>query len=224
VQITAFFLESVVSFPAMTNVPLNPSPQFGTAEYVGTPGGDHCQHCHQPIGPTYYRVNTWMACPSCADKARSDLGQESSGAFVRATAFGFGAAALGLALYAAFMIATKLSIGYASLAVGWMVGKAMITGSGGITGRKYQIVAAVLTYAACTLARVPLYYTPGLSAADAGRLIFEALVFPLTRFGNNLVGGLLGIVILFVGVSIAIRMTAAKPLVIDGPFENTVRP
>jgi len=209
----------------MTNIPLNPSPQFGTAEYVGTPGGDHCQYCHQPIGPNYYRVNTSMACPSCADKARSDLGQESSGAFVRATAFGFGAAALGLVLYAAFMIATKLSIGYASLAVGWMVGKAMIS-SGGITGRKIQIVAAVLTYAACTLARVPfsIYYTPGLSAADAGRMIFEALVFPLTRFANNPVGGLLGAVILFVGVSIAIRMTAAKPVVIDGPFENTVRP
>ena len=216
----------MVSFPAMTNVPLNPSPQFATAEYVGTPGGDHCQYCHQPIGPTYYRVNTSMACPSCADKARSDLGQESSGAFVRATAFGFGAAVLGLALYAAFMMATKLSIGYASLAVGWMVGKAMITGSGGITGRKYQMVAAVLTYAACTLARVPLwiYYTPGLSAADTGRLIFEALVFPLKRFGDNPFGGLMGAVILVVGVSIAIRMTAAKPLVIDGPFENTVRP
>jgi hypothetical protein len=167
-----------------------------------------------------------MSCASCADKARTDLGQDSSGAFMRAAIFGFGAAAVGLALYAGFMIATKLSIGYAALAVGWMVGKAMIAGSGGTAGRKYQIVAAFLTYLACTLARVPLwiYYTPGLSAADTGRLIPDALIFPFTRFANNPIGGLLGGVILFVGVSIAVRMTAAKPLVVDGPFENAVRP
>jgi len=210
----------------MTNGSLGPSPQFGTAEYVGTPGGDHCQYCHQPIGSTYYRVNSAMACPSCADKARTDLGQDSGGAFIRAALFGLGAAALGLALYAAFMIITNISIGYASLAVGWMVGKAMMKGSGGIAGPKYQVVAAVLTYPACTLARIPLWihFTPGLSAADTVRLIPHALIFPFTRFGDNPFGGLMGAVILFVGVSIAVRMTAAKPMVIDGPFENTVRP
>lgn len=208
----------------MTNASLNPSPQFGTAEYAGIPGGDHCQYCHQPIGSTYYRVNGSMSCPSCAEKARTDLGENSSPAFLRAAVFGFGAAALGLALYAAFMIATKLSIGYASLAVGWMVGKAMITGSSGMGGRKYQIAAAVFTYVGCTLARVPLwiYYTPGLSSSDLSRLIPAALVFPFTRFADNPLGGVLGSVILFVGISIAVKMTAGKPLVIDGPFENKV--
>lgn len=166
-----------------------------------------------------------MSCASCADKARGDLGQDSGGPFMRASLFGLGAAAVGLALYAGFMIATKLSIGYASLAVGWMVGKAMIAGSGGTAGKKYQIVAAVLTYAACTLARIPLwiYYTPGLSSADTVRLIPNALTFPFTRFGDNPFGGVMGAVILFVGVSIAVRMTAAKPVVIDGPFDNAVR-
>ena len=209
----------------MTNASLNPSPQFGTAEYVGTPGADHCQFCQQPIGSTYYRVNGAMSCPSCADKARTDLGQDPGGAFMRAAMLGLGAAALGLALYAVFMIATHLSIGYASLAVGWLVGKAMMKGSGGIAGRKYQIVAAVLTYAACTLARIPVWiqFTPGLTAADAVRLIPEALIFPFARFSDNPLGGLLGAVILFVGVSIAVRMTAGKSLVVDGPFANTVR-
>jgi hypothetical protein len=101
----------------------------------------------------------------------------------------------------------------------------MMKGSGGIAGRKYQIVAAVLTYAACTLARIPVWiqFTPGLTAADAVRLIPEALIFPFARFSDNPLGGLLGAVILFVGVSIAVRMTAGKSLVVDGPFENTVR-
>jgi hypothetical protein len=101
----------------------------------------------------------------------------------------------------------------------------MIQGSGGITGRKYQIVAAVLTFAACTLARVPvwIHFTPGYTPADAVRLIPEALVFPLTRFGRDPLSGALGAVILFVGVSIALKMTAGKALVVDGPFDNSVR-
>ncbi|HYM77649.1 MAG TPA: hypothetical protein VE377_16875 [Candidatus Dormibacteraeota bacterium] len=209
----------------MTDSSLTPSPQFGTAEYVGTPGGDHCHFCHQPIGATYYRVNASMACPSCADRVRTELGFDSASAFTRALLFGVGAAALGLVLYSAFMIITRISIGYASLAVGWMVGTAMIKGSGGIAGRRYQIVAAVLTYVSCTLARIPvwLHYTPGLSIFDV-RLIPDALIFPFTRFGDNPFGGVMGLVILFVGVSIAVRLTAPKAVVVDGPFDNSVKP
>jgi hypothetical protein len=214
----------VLLFPTMTDTNLSPSPQFGTAEYVGTPGGDHCHFCHLPIGGTYYRVNTSMSCASCAEKVRTELGFDTGSAFVRSTLFGVGAAVLGAILYAAFMIITHLSLGYAALAVGWMVGKAMIKGSAGITGRHYQIVAAILTYVACNLARVPvwIHFRPELSS-EIGTLIGDALIFPFTRFSNNPLGGVIGLVILFVGVSIAVRLTAPKAVEINGPFENTVK-
>jgi voltage-gated potassium channel Kch len=57
-----------------------------------------------------------------------------------------------------------------------------------------------------------------------GRLIPHALIFPFARFGDNPFGALMGVVILFVGVSIAVRLTAAKAVEIDGPFENSVKP
>jgi hypothetical protein len=135
---------------------LSPSPQFGTAEYVGTPGVDHCQFCHQPIGTNYFRVHNATACAACADQARSQLARDTHAAFVRAVLFGVGAAVLGLILYAAFEIITSITIGYAALAVGWIIGKAMITASGGIGGRRYQITAVLLTYAAVSLAAVPV--------------------------------------------------------------------
>jgi hypothetical protein len=47
-------------------------------------------------------------------------------------------------------------IGYVSLAVGWMVGKAMMKGSGGLGGRRYQIAAVLFTYAAVSVAAVPI--------------------------------------------------------------------
>jgi hypothetical protein len=203
----------------------NPTPQFGTAEYVGKPGGDHCQFCHQPIGTSYFRVNNVMTCPSCAEKMRMELDLDTAGAFARSLVFGFGAAVLGLILYATFMIATGISLGYATLAVGWMVGKAMVKGSSGITGRRCQIAAAILTYVASTLARVPvwIHYRPEL-IGFIGTLIPRSLVFPFTRFADNPFGGVIGLVILLAGVSIAARLTAQKPVVIDGPIENSPQP
>ena len=135
---------------------LSPSPQFGTAEYLGTAGGDRCQFCHQPIGTNYFRINAATACAACADQARNQLAKDTHSAFARAVLFGVGAAVLGLILYATFEIITSITIGYAALAVGWIIGKAMITASGGIGGRRYQIVAVLLTYAAVSLAAVPV--------------------------------------------------------------------
>jgi hypothetical protein len=210
----------------MTDTSFNqPTPQFGTAEYLGKPGGDHCQFCHQPIGTSYYRVNAAMACPGCAQKAKLELDRDTTGAFGKSLLFGFGAAVLGLILYSVFMIASGISIGYATLAVGWIVGKAMAKGSGGVTGRRYQVSAAILTYLASTLARVPvwIHYRPEL-ISYLPTIIPRALIFPFTRFADNPVGGVLGLVILFVGLSIAVKLTAQKPLIVDGPFENAPQP
>jgi predicted outer membrane lipoprotein len=55
--------------------------------------------------------------------------------------FGVGGAILGLILYSAFGIITGLEIGYLPLAVGYIVGKAVGMGSGGVGGRRYQIAA-----------------------------------------------------------------------------------
>ncbi len=135
----------------------NPSPQFGTAEYVGKPGNDHCQFCHQPIAGDYYRINQAIACGDCAAKMRGMLATDSHAAYIRALVYGVGAAIAGMILYAVFEIATGLIIGYVSLAVGWMVGKAMMKGSNGVGGRRYQVTAVLLTYAAVSMAAVPVW-------------------------------------------------------------------
>ncbi|MGA3093120.1 MAG: hypothetical protein ABSD75_31375 [Terriglobales bacterium] len=134
----------------------NPSPQFDTAEYADLPGNDPCQFCHQPIAATYYRVNDALACTGCAEKMRGELAKDTHTAYVRGLLFGIGAAVVGMILYATFAITTGIVIGYLSLAVGWMIGTAMMKGSGGIGGKRYQITAAALTYAAVSMAAVPV--------------------------------------------------------------------
>jgi len=233
-----------------------PTPQFGTAEYVGTPGGDHCQFCHQPIGTTYYRTNDAMTCASCAEKMSRELAPDTHSAFVRAIAFGVGAALLGMVLYATFAIVTGIVIGYAALAVGWIIGKAMITGSKGIGGKRYQIVAVLLTYAAVSTAAIPIWIhyagqhkeakqtsqkqtndSHGTSDSDElrgtppsdrpsfvaaiGTLVALGLASPFLELTSDPLGGMIGLVILFVGMRFAWRFTAARAPAISGPFENT---
>jgi len=140
----------------MSNIS-NPTPQFGTAEYAGVPGTEHCQFCKQPIGRRYYRVNEAMACAACGGRVQYELPKDGHTQFVRGLIFGIGAAIVGLVLYATFAITTGLMIGYVSLAVGYIVGKGIKMGSRGAGGRKYQIAAVVLTYAAVSLAAVPVY-------------------------------------------------------------------
>jgi hypothetical protein len=239
----------------------NAAPQFGTAEYVGKTGNDHCRFCHQPIAAQYYRVNDGMACDACIEKLRSELAMDTHSAFMRALAYGAGAAIVGLTLYAAFAIVTGIMIGYVALAVGWMIGKAMKKGSGGVGGRRYQIAAILLTYAAVSMAAVPVWiHYAGVQkqrqaerqkladeqgqlgsgsgnprqAAPAqknpqpqmgigawlGRVALLGLASPFIEVWSNgpSAGWMIGLVILFVGMRFAWKITAAPPVTIFGPF------
>jgi hypothetical protein len=236
----------------------NPTPQFGTAEYLGSPGNDHCQFCHQPIAGSYYRVNDAMACSSCAEQMRGELAKDTHAAFVRGILFGVGAAIVGLALYATFAIVTGIVIGYASLAVGWMVGTAIMKGSKGVGGRRYQIAAVLLTYAAVSMAAIPIWIhyageqkanqtqqqrsesassdvaeqnQQSSSAAEKPRMTLGAWLVRVSLLGlaspflEIWEGGpsfswLIGLVILFVGMKFAWRITAGRPLEIFGPFDG----
>lgn len=149
------------------------TPQFTTAEYSGTSQGDRCVSCNQPITTRYFRVNTRMACESCAQELERQQPKDSHAGYVRGLLFGIGAAIVGLIFYAGFTIVTGIYIGYVSLAVGWLVGKAIMLGSKGIGGRRYQIAAVILTYAAVSLAAIPIaisYYVKAKPASQSIQL------------------------------------------------------
>jgi hypothetical protein len=263
----------------------NPTPQFGTAEYAGVSTQDHCKSCNQSIGSTYYRVNGVLSCAYCGEQAKLRGPKDSHQVFVRGLLFGIGGAILGLVLYSAFGIITGLMVGYISLAVGYIVGKAMMKGSNGVGGRRYQIAAVLLTYAAVSIAAVPISISqypkqqkaqkqnlvkhdplagatsaagdqasqPGTAASVAapddsadssaagsavpaqstptdkpkigfgaalGMLALVGLASPFLELQHPL-HGIIGLVILFVGIRIAWKLTAGTPMSILGPFNKS---
>jgi hypothetical protein len=203
-----------------------------------------------------------MVCPSCADRAKRELPQDSHAAFVRGLLFGLGGFLFAFIAYSAVGILLQgWTIGYLSLAVGWMIGKAMMMGSRGVGGRRYQMLAVLLTYAAVSMAAIPItlvamrsenaaavrtnsqeasssssetesaeqqpapaskssardHHMSSMAALGTLALIGLASPFYGLQDGFN---GVLMLIILFVGMRFAWRMTAGRAgVVINGPFE-----
>ena len=132
------------------------TPQFDKVEYAAAPGTNTCVLCGQPISGTYYRINGEQACSGCVEREQAAQ-RDSAANYSRALMFGIGAAIIGLIAYATFEIVTGWIIGYLSLGVGWFIAKAMLIGSKGMGGRKYQFTAVLLTYAAVSMAAIPLW-------------------------------------------------------------------
>jgi hypothetical protein len=236
---------------------MSDTPQFGTAEYQPKAGVDACKTCGQTIIGKYFRVSGAMTCPSCADLTARGLPTDTHGAYVRGILFGVVGAILGMIIYSVFAIATGFTIGYVSLLVGYIVGRAILMGASGMGGRRYQIAAAVLTYAAVSISAVPisLYLSskddakkpavtesaaqpadatvvleenpspnepePAPSAVNLlgamAFLVVLGLASPFLELSES-ASGLIGLVILFVGIRIAWRMTGGNNIQITGPY------
>ena len=196
------------------------TPQFVTAEYRKETPAQLCGQCGRKIGIRSFVLNSKLVCDRCASAANPTA--KNHAVFARSLVFGIVAAILGLAAYASFTIVTHVYLGYVALAVGWLVAKAMMMGSRGVGGFRYQIAAMTLTYAAISLASIPILLVKVLQdAADngtttqiewgnvAGRLVGWGIASPFLELKAG-IWGMVGFVILLVGLRIAFRMTAEK--------------
>ena len=220
----------------------NGVPQFATAEYSTQSAATVCKSCEKSISGAYYRVNGVPVCGSCVQRIKDQAPVDSHSAFVRGICFGIGGAILGLALYAGFALATGWIVGFVSLAVGYIVGKAIVFGSRGAGGRRYQIAAVLLTYIAVSMAAVPIAISqqmkqrsaqqqaqagdptsaakPRMSPLKAlGVLTMVGLASPFLDLSNPM-QGVIGLIILVVGLRIAWRLTGGRAVSIVGPIND----
>jgi uncharacterized protein (DUF983 family) len=197
------------------------TPQFTTAEYPSGQSNLACAACRQPLNGSYFKIKGAPVCTACTEKIRAQTPRDSHGAFARALVFGIAGALIGSALYVVCALATGLVIGWVSLAVGFIVGKAMRLGSRGVGGRRYQIVALLLTYLAVSLSTVPIAIEQARHGPIGGKAVAELAMLgvasPILDLADP-VHGLIGLVILFVGLRFAWRFTAAPTLIVSGPY------
>ena len=143
--------------PAPTDRPKANDLQF---DHVVPAGGLTCVACKRPIDREYYHVGGKNICAACkaqveAELARNAVKRRSGGAMVRAAIFGLGAAVAGAILYYGVIALTGLEIGIVAIVIGYMVGYSVRKGAA-VGGRRFQILALVLTYFAVGLAYTPM--------------------------------------------------------------------
>lgn len=134
-----------------------------TFDASGAPDAVSCANCGASLRSWYHMVGESMTCSKCRYAAEAQsAGGTGAGALFRAIGFGAGAAVVGAVGYYAFVKITDIEWAMLTALVGIGVGMAVRVGSRGHGGRKYQIVALVLTYFAMAGAYLP-FIAAGLS-------------------------------------------------------------
>lgn len=166
------------SHPIDFSAPVTSAPPSGVR--AAAPSAT-CAKCAAPITGYYYENAGAVYCPQCKRLAEEASGAAASGGGLgRATLFGLGAAIVGAFGYWAFVKITDFEWALVSIAVGILVATAIRKANGNRGGRRFQILAVVLTYLAIGGAYVPFE----LEGASEGRARHAAST-PSDRAGST---------------------------------------
>ncbi len=115
--------------------------------------GSRCTSCQTPLDSEYFDVSGQHVCRACSEKVvYQGATLRGMGTLVRAGAVGVVAAVLGAVAYFAILAVSGYEIGLVAIAIGYMVGYGVRLGTRGRGGRRFQVLALVLTYWAIGLA------------------------------------------------------------------------
>jgi len=129
-----------------------------------------CALCHTPFEAEYFDVGGQQICRACSDNvAYQTATPREMSTLVRAGAAGFVACILGGVLYFAVVAISGFEVGLVSIAIGYMVGYGVRLGTRGRGGRRYQVLALVLTYWAIGLAYSSLAIKAVFDARSEGK-------------------------------------------------------
>jgi hypothetical protein len=209
---------------------------FERAEFDGqAPPTLACAFCNKPLAGQYWQIATRPACEQCRGSIARELDSSRSGqSFLRALGYGSLAALVGCIGWIAIEKLFHVQIGFVAIGVGYLVGKAVRKGSGGLGGKRYQALALALTYAAIALASLPELLEAVRQRADASSgaasgapslsgwalLLGIALASPFLQGTENIIG----LFIIGIGLYEAWKYTRAVPVEVLGPFSAAVPP
>lgn len=136
---------------------------YETSGDQGTP----CANCNGSLGEQYWQWQTRPVCATCRATISETLAaSQSKKAFGRAVVLG-GLTALGCGIaYAVFVAVTDYQLALLTIGIAFVVAKVLRHCSKGVGGRKYQVLALVLTYFASAMGYAPAIISGFREGAD----------------------------------------------------------
>ncbi len=134
-----------------------------------------CSKCNAPIRMYYYHVDGETACSTCklsVERASGGPGRSGPG-MLKAVLYGLGAAIAGAMIYYAVMEYLNIEIGIVAILIGYMVGHAIRNATSGQGGRRFQILAAGLTYLAVAMAYAP-FSLRGITGSEQASAVADS--------------------------------------------------
>ncbi|HUO50883.1 MAG TPA: LIM domain-containing protein [Gemmatimonadaceae bacterium] len=149
-----------------------------------------CSSCGKAITDEYFHVNGRPLCADCRTKVLGaaealQARSKTTAVFLRAAVWGFGAAIAGAAIYYGVMKFLDLEIGIVAILIGWMVGRMIQKATQHAGGRRYQVLAAGLTYVAVALAYAPFAVEGAVKAARRESAVKHAVSVDSVRVGTD---------------------------------------
>jgi hypothetical protein len=204
-----------------------PELQFDRATYAAPSAGGAaavapCGGCKRPLADQYWKWHRLLVCETCRDGLDAKLREtQSASAFGKAFLQGGGAAlACGVA-YAIFVAVSNIQFALATIGIAIVVAQVVRKASGGVSGRRFQLLAVALTYVASTMGYAPAIFRavnhsahPVASPLALVLLVGVTLISPFLEITEAPLGAL----IIGIGLWEAWRRTRAVPLRIEGPF------
>lgn len=118
-----------------------------------------CGSCGSQLLSSYFQINGNIVCEACRYKVEEAFNAGSGlGRFLKATALGLVAGAIGAGIYFAISALTGYEIGLVAIVVGLLVGGAVRIGANRRGGWPYQVLAMFLTYSAIVSTYIPPIY------------------------------------------------------------------
>jgi hypothetical protein len=181
---------------------------FEKATYAKAEGGPPCANCKGPLGERYWEWLSRAVCEDCRGKLSALFeASQSRKAFMRAVLLG-GATALGCGIaYAVFVALTDYQLVLLTIGIAFVIAKVVRRCSAGLGGRRYQILAVLLTYFASAMGYAPAVMT-SLKEHSAAKQAAEAPSSGETKHPGGLVNAIIGIALLL-AITLAAPVLAA---------------
>ena len=196
-------------------MPLGPL-NFHRAEYGSATILENCEFCTRGLESGYFNVDKYRVCSPCAVRVGDMQAANTRAVFLRSISIGSLAATMsGLVYFSLFRLTGGGWMVFAAIGVGYAIGKAMRIGSHGFGGRRYQVMAALLTYIAVVLASSLAL----MRAPDVPLWAYPVLLFApfIQMFVGHFSLAALQLLFACVGMRWAWGLMAGKSLKITGP-------